>query len=472
MGQEIAHWHFSEADHAAFAKRLSEETRLLSSWEKDGRFPLLETSVGHELEACLVDDSFRPADANEVFLERLALPGVVPELARSNIEFNGQPLTLAGDGLRRLHAQIDAGLEQARDVARSLGLRILMIGILPSLREADLNLGHISESNRYAAINRALAKLRGRETVCMQIRGRQALGVLDSREYHGEFDSIMAESAATSFQLHMTLPPGRAAQWYNAALLVSAPLLAVSANAPFLFGHDLWAETRIPVFAQSVDTGHYHYVSFGQGYLNDSMYELFDRNLHHFPPLLPMTLDEPGRPHLKLHNGTIWRWNRAIVDGDDSDERLHYRLEHRSLPSGPSSVDMVANAAFFWGMLAVMQQDRPALTFRQARRNFYRAARDGMAARLLWLDGHEYDCRQLIIDHLLPIARQGLIDLHVDTADIQGYLEVIRHRVARGLSGAGWQRAWLRRHGVDVESMLAAYERNQWSGRPVGEWEI
>lgn len=477
MGQEIADLRFTEADYQAFVERLSKETRRLAEWEAGGGFLEGPTTVGYELEACLVDRDYRPADANEEFLQRLGMTQVVPELARCNIEFNGNPCHLAGDGLHRIQAELDGWLKRAREVAQGLGLRVVLIGILPTLRETDLSLGKISDLRRYYAINNSLARLRGKEQVCIHIRGPQHEPTVGSQEYHGEFDSIMAESAATSFQVHIRLPAGEAAQWYNAALLVSAPVLAVSANSPYLFGHDLWAETRIPVFAQSVDTGKYHYVTFGQDYLQSALSELFERNLRNYPPLLPVCMDEPGLPHLKLHNGTVWRWNRAIVDGDENvpgspGQALHYRLEHRSLPSGPSVPDMVANAALFWGLAAAMSAQAPAISFRQARRNFYRAARDGMAARLLWVDGREYPAVRLLSEILLPIARDGLMQLDVDTATAQHYLQIIRQRVARGLSGAGWQRAWLRRHGGDEAAMLAAYEAHQRSGLPVAEWPI
>lgn len=474
MGQEISRWRFTEAEYAAFADRLSAETLQLADWERQGRFPPLPATVGYELEACLVDEDYRPADANDEFLRRLAMPEVVPELARCNIEFNGHPHDVAGDGLNRMHQELDDWLAAGREVAQGLGLRILMIGILPTVKEEHLCLNHISDSNRYHAINQALADMRGREQVYLQIRSRPDSTTGEGHAYQGEFDSIMAESAATSFQLHLRLPCVSAARWYNAALLASAPVLAVSANAPFLFGHDLWAETRIPVFAQSVDTGKYHYVSFGQGYVNQGISELFERNLHNFPPLLPELQAAAGLPHLKLHNGTIWRWNRAIVDGDQSEgqQELHYRLEHRCLPSGPTTLDMMANAALFWGLMASLSAEPPGMTFRQARRNFYRAARDGLAAKLLWVDGHEHDVKKMLKDLMLPLARAGLTQLNVDSRSIQRYLDVIRQRVERGLSGAGWQRAWLRRHGGDVSDMLAQYEQLQWSGQPVGEWPL
>lgn len=461
MGREIDRWQFTAEDIAAFRERLTVETAELGNWFAADRFQDAPLTVGYELEATLVDENGRPADANADFLQRLAMPQVVPELASSNIEFNGQPHVLAGDGLRRLHGELQNWLDRAREVARSLGLRILLIGVPPTLREQDLSLAHISSSNRYLAINRSLAQLRGTDRVVLDIDGYE--------HFHGEFDSIMAESAATSFQLHLRLPPKQAAAWFNAALVASGPVLAVSANAPWLFGHDLWAETRIPVFAQAVDTGHSHFVSFGRGYVESSLQLLFEENLHMFPPLLPIKLEGP-LAHLQLHNGTIWRWNRPILGLEPGD--THLRLEHRSLPSGPSLIDMLANAAFFWGLLRGLSEAPLPIGFEAARINFYRAARGGMAAKLRWREASEESATELVLGQLLPLAREGLQRLQVDNADIDHYLGVIEARVGGGRSGAGWQRAWVARHGRDLQALVDAYLQQQWSGRPVSEWPL
>ncbi|MDX1496283.1 MAG: glutamate-cysteine ligase family protein [Salinisphaeraceae bacterium] len=459
MGREIDRWRFSESDYAAFKQRLTQETAQLGEWFADDRFVDAPLTIGYELEACLVDEDGMPGDANERFLSRLDMPEVVPELARSNIEFNGHPHVLSGDGLRRMHAELDAWLERAREVARGLGLQIVMIGIPPTLPESDLSLAHITQSNRYRAINHSLAQLRGKPGVTLAIHGQD--------DYRGEFDSIMPESAATSFQLHLRLPKQQATRWFNAALVASAPALAIGVNSPWLFGHDLWAETRIPVFAQAVDTGSVHYVSFGQRFVQDSLFEVFQENLRDYPPLLPIEIDE-AYAHLQLHNGTIWRWNRVILDPKPAD--AHLRLEHRSLPSGPSVIDMVANAAFFWGLTRGLAETALPIDFDQARSNFYQAARHGMAAEMHW--GSKQLVTALVLEQLLPIARSGLERLQVDSGDIQEYLAIIEARVRAERTGAGWQRAWVARHGPDLQALLKTYMQQQWSGMPVSEWPL
>ena len=455
---------FAAADYRRFRAELDAETERLGRWFGEDRFADGPVTVGYELESCLVTPDFMPADANTEFLARLNMPEAVPELARSNVEFNGRPRGIRDRGLEALHAELDDWFARGRRTAAEMGLRLLLIGVLPTLRERHLTLEHISPSPRYRALNAAVAARRGTPYVELAVRGRET--------YRGYYDSIMAESAATSFQMHISLPPARAARCYNAALIASGPLLSVAANAPYLFGRDLWAETRVPVFAQAVDAGDVHYVTFGHGYVRESLYELFERNRDEFPVLLPQARETGGIEHLLLHNGTIWRWNRPVVgDGDPP----HLRLEHRSLPGGPSVLDMVANCAFFYGLMRALGDRVPApetvLDFGAVRANFYRAARDGMDADLHWFDGPR-PARRLFADTLLPLARDGLASLGVADDMARRYLDVIAARVDRGLSGAGWQRAWVARHGRDMPAMLAAYAERQASGAPVAEWSL
>lgn len=465
MGKAVVADRFAPADYARFAAALDIETDRLRGWFERGLFADGPVTAGYELEACLVDDDFAPADANNAFLERLNMPQAVPELARCDVEFNGRARELAGRGLERMHAELDEWLARARATAGEMGLRLVLIGILPTLAERHLSLAHISPSPRYRALDAAVARRRGSERVTIAIHGNDS--------YTGRYDSIMAESAATSLQLHLGLAPERAARWYNAAQIAAGPVLAVAANAPYLFGRDLWAETRVPVFAQAVDTGAHHYVTFGSGYLHSSLFELFEANRRDYPVLLPGACEPGGIAHLLLHNGTVWRWNRPVVGTDSRVPQL--RLEHRSLPGGPSVIDMIANAALLFGLVAALGEIEPApetrLAFGAARANFYRAARHGMAATLHWHDG-EHPARRLLAERLLPLAGEGLARLGVD-ADLAGhYLDVVAARVERGLSGAGWQRAWVARHGPDMPAMLAEYAAHQAGGAAVAEWPL
>jgi gamma-glutamyl:cysteine ligase YbdK (ATP-grasp superfamily) len=295
----------------------------------------------------------------------------------------------------------------------------------------------------------------------------------------------MLESATTSFQIHTQLNPQQAVRAYNASLILAAPMVALTANSPYLFGKNLWAETRIPVFEQAVAVGGYdgamfgpiHRVTFGTGYVRGSLLELFRENLEHYPILLPVSYGEnnPELRHLRLHNGTIWRWNRPLV-GFDANGEPHLRLEHRVVPAGPSMIDTLANAAFYYGVMTTLSTMEPApenfIKFDKARDNFYAAARFGLRANLSWSNAEVVSVHELLEQQLLPMAESGLQQLGVDKHDRQTYLQVIAERLQSGMNGANWQRAFVSKHGADMTALTAAYLERQESGEPVHEWTI
>lgn len=475
MGQEIARSEFSDADRQWFARRLSEETEALCTLAADGGFSDRRYVLGAELEAWLVDRDGRPAALNEAFLDALNDPCVVPELSRYNIELNCLPRPLGPGAIEAMHAEMSGTWERCRVVAQDLGADLACIGILPTLRPGDLGLASMSGLKRYVALNRQVLQQRQGEPVHIRIDGAEALAV-DSRD-------VMLEAATTSFQVHLQVPAETAARHYNAALVAAGPLLAVAVNSPLLFGRSLWEETRIPLFEQSVEIGGFQgladasvrRVGFGQGYVRDSLLELFVENLNLHPVLLPMRSTEAAErfPHLRLHNGCIWRWVRPLLGFDDAG-RPHLRIEQRVLPSGPSFIDMLANAALAVGLthaLAVAERPPEAvLAFSVARDNFYAAARHGAAARLRWLDGRRHAAATLVLDHLLPLADAGLRRLSVSAGEAERYLSVVAARVRGGRSGSAWQRARLDALGGDVRALMHEYLDHQRSGAPVHEW--
>ena len=292
----------------------------------------------------------------------------------------------------------------------------------------------------------------------------------------------MLEAATTSFQVHLQAPAEDAVRYFNAAQILSAPMVALAANSPFLFEHRLWDETRIPLFEQAVGLGdeaaaRMQRVTFGSGYLQDSPLECYRENVEHYPVLLPI-LFEDGAPqlrHLRLHNGTIWRWNRLLIGFDDA-AVPHLRVEHRVMPAGPSIVDMISNAAVYLGasrFLAGLRRAPEAdLAFTQARDNFYLAARSGLDAYIVWLDGREVEVRTLLLDEILHMAREGLLLLGADEDDIERYLSIAQMRVRTGQNGAAWQRAHAEKHACDFFRLTADYLEHQRSAMPVHEWPI
>ncbi|HHW78193.1 MAG TPA: glutamate--cysteine ligase [Xanthomonadaceae bacterium] len=476
MGQEISRSQFTPQDFQRFQTRLRQETARLTDWFAAERFTPTSGVGGFEIEAWLVDRQGQPAPLNEAFLERLADPLVVPELSVFNIELNTPPLPLHGAALRRMHANLDNLWQRCQRVAAGLDATMMLIGIPPTLRIQELTLDHMSCRERYRAINEQILSRRRGHPMELAIHGVETL-----RLTHPD---VMLEAATTSFQTHLQVAARDAAAFFNAALALSAPMVAVAANSPLLFGKLLWDETRIPLFEQGValaggvhaDDPSFRRVTFGGGYIRQSLLELFVENLAHYPPLLPVGLDdEPADrlPHLRLHNGTIWRWNRPLL-GFEADGTPHLRIEHRVMPAGPSIPDTIANAALYYGLIhALARAPSPvsaALEFAQCRANFYAAARDGLRAEVVWLHGRRLPLRQLVLEELLPLAHRGLLALEIDAADVTEYLGIVAARVRSDCTGAAWQRRFLARHGSDLTALTLAYLERQGSGQPVQTW--
>ncbi len=477
MGQEIEAARFTPDDFVEYAARLREETALLGEWFASGMFSPRDRMGGYELEAWLVDSQSRPAPLNEIFLNKLNNPMVVPELARFNVELNDHPQHLWGTAFSRFEASLGATWQQCIQCAAGLNAHLMMIGILPTLKASELTQANMSDLKRYRALNEQVLRLREGRPLELDISGREHL--------KAAHNSVMLEAATTSFQLHLKVHPKDARRALNASMIISAPMVAVTANSPYLFGHELWSETRIPLFEQSVAVGGFagashgplRRVTFGSGYVRDSLFEYFVENEQHYPILLPMHFHDglEQMSHVRLHNGTIWRWNRPLI-GFDYDGIPHLRIEHRVVPGGPTILDMIANAALFYGLMqALMTADTPPeqqLDFSAARDNFYTAAQQGLGAHISWLDGTRGTVQNLLQGQLLPLARRGLQQLEIDVEDIDRYLGVIESRVRCGQTGTVWQRAYAACHGGDLAAMTQAYRRNQDSGVPVHEWAL
>ncbi len=475
MGQEISFFEFDESDFVRFQQKLQQETALLKRLIHDKGCSSREPVAGFEIEAWLVDNAMRPMSINENYIESANNPLVSAELARFNIEFNSHPLPLTGDVFSQLHTQLQKTWNRGVEDARNLDSQLLMIGTLPTLLRSDLCLENMSNMNRYYALNRQVLAARGKP-VRLDITGNQHL-----KFAHND---VMLESAATSFQIHIQLPLDIAHHFYNASIIASAAIVGVCANTPFLFGKNLWHESRIPLFEQAVEIGGYHgaaqgplkRVSFGSDYAKESIMECFSENLQHFPPLLPMTEDTPVEAfeHLRLHNGTIWRWNRPLI-GFDEDGTPHIRVEHRTPASGATVVDSIANAAFYYGLAKnlcdeISKKGLP-MPFSQAKDNFYQAARYGLDSHINWTDGKPR-LHALIRKELLTRAKDGLHSLGISHQDSVIYLDIIQQRVESRQNGSAWQHQFIHRHNSDFKTMTQQYLNKQQAGEPVGTWSL
>jgi len=414
---------------------------------------LIETGCrrfGAEQEMFLVDRDGRPAPMALEMLDRLGGAPFTTELGLFNLEANLDPLQLEGRCLGRLERRLRRLVGRAHAVAEELGGEVVLTGILPSIMPSDLSLDRMTPVPRYRALNEAMMRLGG---------GVSQLRIDGVDELRIEHDSVMLEACTTSFQVHLQTAAEEFAHLYNCAQAVTGPLLAACANSPLLFGKQLWAETRIAVFQQTLDTRGSRLdlrhvparVHFGEAWVERSVTELFRDDLAHFRVLLAAAgvedpqgvLDAGGVPKLEalqLYNGTVYRWNRpcyGILGG-----KPHLRIECRVLPSGPSVVDEVANAAFWIGLVLGCAEAYPDLTrrmgFDHARTNFLTAARLGLDAGFRWIDGRAVDARTLILEELLPLAYRGLASAGVAAVDAERYLEVLRERVELRCTGSQW----------------------------------
>lgn len=507
MGTQEVQSALSADQRRAFMKALLADTRALERMLAEGRLESGPCRVGVEQELVLVDAHWQPAPLAMQILADIEDPRVNTEIARFNLEINLPPLDLAGDCLSRLEAALHEAINLVRAVAQRHGAEVLLTGILPTLTMNHLGRENISDRPRYFALNDALSRLRGGPYE-LQIKGADELTV--------EHDSIMLEALNTSFQLHFQVPPDRFARCYNVAQLIAAPVLAVGCNSPILFAKRLWRETRIAIFQQTVDTrldtpherdlvGR---VRFGEEWVRHGVMELFQQDIARFRVILGRDVDEdpmaaldrgqlPRLSALQLHNSTVYRWNRACYGLGASADPLgrashngtaapfptaHLRIENRFLPAGPSIVDEVANAAFWFGLMAAGPDafgDVPArLDFDEARANFLSAANLGLAAELHWLDGRSITATELIRGELLQIAREGLRGANVSAAEIDRYLGIIAERARTRKTGAQWlldSVAAMKGQGTRAERLMAltaATFHRQRENKPVHEWPV
>ncbi|MER6943497.1 glutamate--cysteine ligase [Nonomuraea sp. NPDC000554] len=454
---------------------------------RESRFERDRPVAGLEIELNIVDEHGRPAMRNAQVLAAIAAPDWATELGQFNVEINVQPQELGGDGALRLENDVRARLNHAEDRARSQGGHLVLIGVLPTLREQDVVEGALSANPRYRLLNEQIFAARG-EDLHLSIEGVERL------DTHA--DSITPEAACTSVQLHLQVSPEEFAAHWNAAQTIAGPQVALAANSPYLFGRELHRETRIALFEQATDTrpdelkaqGVRPRVWFGERWIT-TVFDLFEENVRYYPALLPLCEDEDPReeleqgrvPHLHeltLHNGTIYRWNRPVYAV--ADESPHLRVENRVLPAGPSVVDILANAAFYYGLMAVLPHaERPIwsqMSFSAAEDNLNAAARHGLDARLYWPGVGEVPAAELVLRRLLPMAHEGLARWGVDTAVADRLLGVIEGRCLTGRTGATWQVDKVRALGGERQEALRAmtleYIERMHGNEPVHTWEV
>ncbi|MEW2522839.1 glutamate--cysteine ligase [Actinacidiphila alni] len=495
MGEKVVANGFGLADRRLYRHKLQQCLVGLERLLDERRFDRPRNLMGLEIELNLADSDGLPRMMNEEVLERIASRDFQTELAQFNIEVNIAPHRLSGRVLDRLAEELRIGLGYADRMAGEVGAHIVMVGILPTLEAQDLVSANLSRADRYTLLNDRILAMRG-EDITLDIDGPEHLLYTSS--------SIAPEAACTSTQMHLQVTPGRFADVWNAAQVLAGPQVAVGANSPFLFGRELWRETRAPLFLQATDVRPQELIAqgirpitwFGERWI-DSAADLFAENVRYFPSLLPIcdeedplaVLEDGGVPRLReltLHNGTIYRWNRPVYDVVDGVP--HLRVENRAMPAGPTVADVVANAAFYYGLVrALAEASRPVwqkLPFAAAAANFEASCRDGINAVLQWPRGRggaltETPAAELVLDELLPLAAAGLDAWGIEAVDRDHFLGIIEQRCLRRTNGAEWQSAVFHRmldRGLDRRPALAAmtqrYRELMLGGEPVHAWGV
>lgn len=490
MGKDIEQTEFSPEDRRLYREKVKRCLDALRRLADDERFERDRDLMGIEIEFHVVDSAGLPTYVNDELLSRMADPDFQTELAQFNIEFNLAPHKLTGSVFREIEEELNTSLAFAQRRARELDAHVLMVGSLPTVRDLDIQIEAMSDNHRYRMLNDQVLAARG-EDIEIEIDGPQPLSLRTS--------SITLEAAATSVQLHLQVAAHNFGRVWNASQAIAAVQIAVGANSPFFLGHELHAETRIAIFEQSMDTrteelqaqGVRPRVWFGERWI-DSALDLFEENSLYFPALLPElsdedpldTLDSGDVPHLDemmLLNGTVYRWNRPVYGVARG--KAHVRVENRVLPAGPTMVDVVANAAFWYGLVrAVADLDEPitqGMSFHAAGESFRAAARDGIEASVFWPGVGEVPASELVLRKLLPMADEGLAAWDVDRRDRDHLLGIIEQRCIRRRNGASWQRD-VRRHFIDTGmdevdatmAMTREYRDNMLSGEPVHSWPM
>ncbi|BBZ02365.1 hypothetical protein MCHIJ_18020 [Mycolicibacterium chitae] len=489
MGEQVKGANYTRAHRQEYRRKVQLCLDVFETMLAQSSFEFDRPLTGMEIECNLVDDGYQPAMTNTDVLASIADPAYQTELGAYNIEFNVPPRPLPGQSALELENEVRTSLNAAEEKATRGGTHIVMIGILPTLMPEHLDHNWMSDSARYRVLNDSIFTARG-EDILIDIDGPERLSMYA--------ETIAPESACTSMQLHLQVSPSGFADNWNAAQVLAGPQLAVGANSPYFFGHQLWAETRIELFAQSTDTrpdelkaqGVRPRVWFGERWIT-SIFDLFEENVRYFPSLLPEISDEdpvaelaagrtPTLPELRLHNGTVYRWNRPVYDVVNG--RPHLRVENRVLPAGPTVIDMMANSAFYYGVLRTLsEEDRPIWTkmsFAAAEENFHTAARHGMDARLYWPGLGSVTADELVLRALLPMAHEGLRRRGVAAEVRDRYLGVIEGRAKTGRTGAGWQVATvgaLQERGLTrpqaLAEMLRLYCERMHSNEPVHTWD-
>ncbi len=486
MGDQSIQTAFSDVQKARFSAQLLEDLEALEYLLKNDKIEKGITRIGAEQEFCLVDDNGRPSTVAMELLDEIANDHFTSELALFNLEINLDPLKLEGDAFSRMQAQLESLLSLAKEKGKKKQVGIILTGILPTITKRELEVDYMTPAPRYFALNDRLKELK---------QGSFSLYLAGVDELSVKHENVLFEACNTSFQMHLQIDPDDFESAYNWSQAISGPLLGIASNSPLLLGRELWYETRIGLFQQSIDSRPTTFalkeqlarVSFGRDWAKGSIADYFKNEISSHRVILGKEIEGnsyqdvqsgkiPKLAALNLHNGTIYRWNRPCYGTGRG--KAHIRIENRYIPSGPTVLDEMANLAFWVGLMV----GRPAkyddladkMSFEDAKSNFINAARVGKRAQMFWF-GNRVSIEDLVSEEFLPIAKSGLEKMGIAKEDISLYLEIIKGRL-HGNTGSQWILKSFRelKKGKKRDQALVSLVKNlqlfEAKGLPVHQW--
>ena len=488
MGDFAVNYVRHTKEREKFMQHLINDINALDFLLKNDLFEKGAQRIGAEQELSLIDSIARPVCKGPQILETLEDKRVTNEIGQFNLEVNLDPFDIGPNCLNKMESQLREMLDYVNKNAAPFNSQVILTGILPTLQSKHLTFDHITPEQRYIALSKRLHEMRGNDFE-IYIQGTDELLT--------KLDSVLFEACNTSFQLHLQVDPKDFVDQYNWAQWTAGPILAISANSPLLLEKELWMETRIALFQQSIDTRTAHNttryrqprVSLGKDWIYHSPSEIFKEQVARFPLLLTKEIEEnalkmvrqgatPKLKALRTHNGTVYSWNRACYGISDNGQP-HLRIETRYIPSGPSVIDEMANFAFWLGLQQIGYQEgkdlNKRISFKIAKENFQKAAKSGIHTELNWNGKYRRVC-ELTQNELLPMARKGLESIHLKSDDIDRYLDIIDKRMEKCSNGATWQvhnyRRLLERWSapIAIHELTKAMVERQEENIPVHEW--
>jgi CBS domain-containing protein/gamma-glutamylcysteine synthetase len=477
-----------------FVKKLLRDIQSLEYMLEHEWFETDTIRIGAEQEMCLIDKrSFKPATIAMEALDKMKkYDWVETELAKFNLETNLTPRVFEGKCLSELENENQEKLQIISKHLNKMNSELILTGILPTLRKYDLEMSNLTPKKRYFALMEAINEQLIGNAYELRLSGIDELLI--------RHDSPLLEACNTSFQVHLQVTPAEFAPLYNISQALAAPVMAIAANSPIVFGKRLWHESRIALFQQALDvrTTNNHMrdrhprVNFGTDWLNESIMEIYREDIARFRVLLSADVDEdsmaminegkvPKLRALQVHNSTVYRWNRPCY-GISENGKPHLRIENRVLPSGPTVLDEVANAAFWLGavvgMREVVPDIRKEISWEDAQDNFVKAAKFGIDSKFNWFGEKKVSACDLVLEELLPIARKGLKSKNIASKDIDRYLGVIEERAKNHMNGARWQLRAFTKLSKEVTRdealsvLTASMIENQAKNAPVHQWKM